>query len=754
MGGLVAGDLDPATIAATLLSHLTGAEPRPDLIDILGGWDAVEVLAPTLVNQPLLRPTLRLLARGIAKAHAGGTSAENDAGAMIDALRPAACALSDAVTATTDPGLFEDTMSSICSDADLADVVGDQVAAACVALASPPRSGTTTPTEAEVVRHAVALESAARLALLGHGTRHEILATLVKVNEPQPLRYARAVARTVEVAYHHWNAADGIDDVADVLDVLTGVTSATRADPATNEEAGVLAAADDQLRREIAGDAAWAKANTDVARAVRAESVTELVAHLDEALASLTFVITQGDRPDAVLLQSALGLLRNLLSSLSTDAGPQDAEAWAMTLHSVGAVAARARQLLVDTHGLSHWSGDRKVTVLHAWDRFVADLGYLREQLGRDSIYDAATVIDDILTIYTTSSAFDVIAPGRGVDNVVRIIRPAISKGFAARSGLLRNLVDHTESLRGRVAALEARTELGDSGVEDDVDAADRLAQELADLSDQLATAETVLAAAKTSAEAAVAETPGKAREQERHVPPLLAEIVGLAANTSLDALDQAKLDQLAAALADRKASTLLEPDLVVTAVRREMLEKLAASADFTGDVADAVTMLLDQLIRFVATRQGAQPSWCEYLFKPDADEADLHKDLYDWLMGGELSSATNVEVQQIGGGRVDLMVTFPGFHLYIELKETATQTPVEGKVAYIKQAVTYGAADVRIGFLVVLRSKAPKATSPHPNLRDLVTHAAFEVTPGAPESHIVMLEVPGDRTAPSQMKK
>lgn len=749
----MAGELDPTTIAATLLSHLNGAEPRPDLIDLLGGWNAVTVLAPTLVNDPLLRPTLRLLAGGIAQVHTGGTSAGHDAEGLIDALRPAAAALADAITATTDPGLFEDTMGSICSDADLADVVGRQIAATCVALASPPRFGTTTPTEAEVLRHAVALESATRLALLGHGTRHEILATLVKVNEPQPLRYARAVVRTVEVAYDHWNAAGGIDDVADVLDVLTGVTAATRAVPASKEEAGVIAAADEQLRREIAGDAAWAKANTDVARAVRAESGTELVARLDDALTSLTFVISQGDRPDAVLLQSALELLRNLLSSLSTDTKPQDAEAWAISLRAVGDVAARARELLVDTHGLSHWSGDRKVAVLQAWDRFAADLGYLREQLGRDSIYNAATVIDDILTIYMTSNTFDVIAPGRGVDNVVRLIRPAISKSFAARSGLLRNLVDHTESLRRRVAILEARTELGDFGPEDDVDATDRLGQEFADLSDQLATADTVLTAAKTTAEAAVAAPPGKPPEQERYIPPLLAEMLGLDANTGLDALNQAQLDQLAAAVADRRTSTLLEPDLVVTTIRREIVQKLAASADFTGDVAAAVTLVLDQLVRFVATRQGAQPSWCEYLFKPDADEADLHKDLYDWLMRGEFSSATNVEVQQVGGGRVDLMVTFSGFHLYIELKETATQTPVNDKVAYIKQVVTYGAADVRIGFLVVLRSKAPKATSPHPNLRDLVTHAVFEVTTGAPESHIVMLEVPGDRTAPSRMR-
>lgn len=748
----MAGELDPATIAATLLTHLTGPEPRTDLVDILGGWDAVEALAPTLVNEPLLRPTVTLLSRGIAQVHAGGTSTGTDTGMAIDGLRPAAAALAHAITLTTDPGLFEDAMSMVCSDADLADVLGDQIAAACVPLASPPRAGTTTLGEAEVLRHAVALESAARLALLGHGTRHAVLATLAKVYEPQPLRYARAVARTVVVAYDHWNAADGVDDVADVLDVLTGVTPAARPSPASIQDAGALADADEQLRRDIAGDAAWARANTDVARALRADSGPVLVARLDDALESLTFVISQGERPDAVLLQSALGLLRNLLASLSTGTGtgPQDAETWALALDDVHEVAARARELVVATHGLNHWSGDRKVTVLQAWDRFAADLGYLREQLGRDSIYDAAIVIDDILTIYTSSHTFDVIAPGRGVDNVVHVIRPAISKGFAARSGLLRNLSDHTESLRGRLAGLDTRTERGHGDAED----ADALAQELADLHEQLAVAETVLATAKASAETAAAEPPGKRPEQERRLPPLLADVLGLDANSSLNDLDQTGLDKLAAVLADRQASTLLEPDLVVTAVRKEMLKKLTASPDFAGEVAEGVALVLDQLIRFIAARQNAQSSWCEYLFKSDAEEGDLHKDLYNWLMSGPLARATDVEVQQIGGGRVDLMVTFPGYHLYIELKEDATQTPLEGKFTYIKQTVTYQATDVRIGFLVVLRSKSAKAASPHPHLRELVTHTTLEATPGAPHRHIVMLELPGNRTPPSRMKK
>ena len=98
-------------------------------------------------------------------------------------------------------------------------------------------------------------------------------------------------------------------------------------------------------------------------------------------------------------------------------------------------------------------------------------------------------------------------------------------------------------------------------------------------------------------------------------------------------------------------------------------------------------------------------------------------------------------------------MVTFPGFHLYIELKENEPR-PRRGKVAYIKQAVTYrsGRHSHRIPRRAPFEGAQGDFAPPQP--ARLVTHAAFEVTAGAPESHIVMLEVPGDRTAPSQMKK
>lgn len=739
----MAGELDPAAVADALRSQLTGKEPRADLVDLLGGWPAIEALAGVLVDDPLLPVTVLLLTRGIDQARGTGTEIEADAG--IDALRPAAAALVGAVVATVDPGLFATTMNTLCSHDAVVDIVGEQLSAACALIAVPPRVDGAETSEAEALRHAVALESAARLAVLAPKNRYGVLATLTTINEPQPLRYARAVSRTVAVAYDHWNAADGADDVADVLDILIGVTPATRtpAALATVGGAAELAARDTELRLAIAPDAAWAKAGVDVARALRAQTGPHVIERLDDALMSLRAVTATDDRPDAELLRATLSLLRGLLASLATGARTPEAKDWELNLTEVKTLLARAQDHLVDVRGLAHWSGDRKVTALRSWQRFIADLAYLRDNLDRSSIYQAAVVLDDLLDIYAITKTYDVVSSGPGVENVVRVIRPAITTSFASRNGLLRNLTDHTEALRARVAAATASEASGNITPGDD----------LATLQSRLTTAETVLVAADSILKAAAAP-PGKGPEQAPELPPLLADLLGRENHASVADLDQADLLELNAAIADRRAGTDLNLDPVMRAVRSEMLTKLSGSADFNGAVADAVTAVLDQLIKFIASRQNIQESWRPYLFTPDVEEDHLHQDLYNFLTGGHLSSAISVESQHVGGGRIDLMVTFPGFHLYIELKEDNTQVPVDGKVAYLKQTIAYQASGIRIGFLVVLRSKSPKGTSVQPNLRELVTHTTIQATPGATERHVVMLELPGDRTAPSQMKK
>ncbi len=205
-------------------------------------------------------------------------------------------------------------------------------------------------------------------------------------------------------------------------------------------------------------------------------------------------------------------------------------------------------------------------------------------------------------------------------------------------------------------------------------------------------------------------------------------------------------------ALADVRDANALDHDLVITEVRKGMLDALASCPDFKGDVPQAVQAVLDQLIRFVSRCMNSQKSSREYLFRDDADEHDLHADLYDWLCNGSLSNLTNVEVQEIGAGRVDIQVSFPGFHLYLELKADKTMVPVAEKQKYIKQTVTYQATDMQIGFLVVLRLAQPKDKGPAPHLRDYVNHTTIGIPGDSSERHVVMLEIPGRQTKPSSV--
>lgn len=717
----MAEPLDPAVIGAELRQNLSGGPPPDDLVARLGGWAALEVLAPTLVDEPLLTVAMSLLVRDVGRADADG--------ADLTPIRPAALALADSVLESTDPLQFTQNIDAICADAVLAGMVGSQVAAKCLTLAGPPRIDGDDPPKAAVNRHAVALEAVGRLAVLGHASKNKLLSLLEDVAEPQPHRYAQAVVRTVGLAFDHWTVDD---EVADVIDVLTGEKAPAYSKP----PAAVVLALNDEYRLDISADAMWTKANVQVARALRATTTAQLVERLGAALEALEFVTTADDRDDAEMLRSALRLLLGLLRSIDGTQAPQDAATWEASVSEAEKVAKQARELAINSYGLSHWSSDRKIAVLEGWSRLAHDLAWLRDALDRDSLYNAAVVLDDVLAIYSASRSYDITRNDHGVELVLKVLRPAVAGGFAARAGLLRHLCDHAESLRRRV------------------NSADGAGEDATGLRSRLATAEVVLRDARASMLIA-AEPPGKPREQAAALPPLLAELFGPHAtvNEALAGADPGELAEVAAAIADRQAASDPDPDLMVTAVRKRMLAELSACEDFAGEVAPAATVVLDQLIKFVARRLNTQESSKSYLFDEKADEHQLHADLYDWLSQGQLGSATNVEVQEVGAGRTDIQIGFSGFHFFLELKADATAVPVARKAAYIKQTVSYQASDVRIGFLVVLRLKPSRDKSPSPHLTELVSHAVVHVQGGSLERHVVMLEVPGNQTKPSGVR-
>lgn len=706
---------DVAEVLGALRGSLTGAEPPSDILERIGGWGALEAIAPSLVDESLLTPVVSLLARDVAR------DVPDEPGASV---KTAAFALTKAVLDSTDPLQFAQNLDTLCATPAVADLVGTHLAARCLEMARPiPTACWGSEAQSSIAaRHAAALEALARLTVQGFSSKYKLLGLLEEVTEPQPVGYARAVIRAVSLAFDHWAPED---EVASVIDTLTGVTPSQRDAPPDAQYAALT----EQFRLDIAPDALWARSNIELARALRSDTREQVLDRLTGALAVLETAAALDARDDVQLLQLALRILCGLLQSMSGTGEPQDASDWNLAAVDVAQLEGKAEKLAFDWRGLHHWSGDRKIAVLQAWKDFLTDLARLRDHLRRDSLYDVAVALDDILAIYRVSRGYDVTSNSRGVERVMHTIRPAIAKGFASRAGLLRNLTDHVEFLATRATG-------------DDIA-----------IQQRLSVARTVLTSATESIRS-LPESPGKPISHEAQLPPLLAELLGPKASAAaLKDLDSSELAELAAAIADRTAATDRDPDLIVTRVRKAMLKELSASEDFVGDVVDATTSVLDQLIRFVARRMNTQESSKAYLFKPDASEHDLHADLYDWLSQGQLSNSTNVEVQEVGAGRVDIQIQFSGFHLYLELKVDGTTVPVLEKNAYIKQTVTYQATDVRIGFLVVLRLRAPKDKAPSPHLTDYVTHTIVPLHNSASTRHVVMLEVPGNQTKPSSVR-
>jgi hypothetical protein len=128
---------------------------------------------------------------------------------------------------------------------------------------------------------------------------------------------------------------------------------------------------------------------------------------------------------------------------------------------------------------------------------------------------------------------------------------------------------------------------------------------------------------------------------------------------------------------------------------------------DYRGEVKVAVDELLRIIIRFVTTRTNAQSNLHPCLFDPEAKEDKIQLDLYDFLASSELGSYVRFEEQHVGGGRIDLRLTFDGFSISIEMKVDSTKLPMSDKTAYLKQAASHQEANVRIGFFIALRHKA-----------------------------------------------
>ena len=183
----------------------------------------------------------------------------------------------------------------------------------------------------------------------------------------------------------------------------------------------------------------------------------------------------------------------------------------------------------------------------------------------------------------------------------------------------------------------------------------------------------------------------------------------------------------------------------VVSELIERTIEQMAECPDFSGTVRETIQPVIVSTIRFLASRQDAQGggplSRTGYLFRADALEKELGFDLIEWFQGNG-PYGLNVEAQEIGGGRTDLLFTFDGFRFVTELKREPVDASEAGLKTYLRQAVTYQVTDIPIGMLIAL-----DLTGALPgHTRDNVWfNRVSPAAPGGTERFVVVVRVPGN---------
>ncbi|AMM31955.1 hypothetical protein SA2016_1275 [Sinomonas atrocyanea] len=464
--------------------------------------------------------------------------------------------------------------------------------------------------------------------------------------------------------------------------------------------------------------------------ALRAPTLTDMDPRLEEAAKYFEVAATTYRRPDARPMFAIILGLRDLLAGILTG-DPMDAfGGQSLSADALGGIRDQVRQFCVDSSGLDHWYSNSKTAALRAWASLAADLNELHTQLGKDGFYQTEVVINGLLNVYLSSRTFRVGSRDADIAGVQDLIQPVIECGFASNSSHLCNLAEYTAELASTATTCDDK-----------------------DLHERLDAARTILKVARGAAKGG--ETSGKVDGAVRSapLPPVIGTLVppGSPDASLIAQMTPATLAAIEERL-DHVATARRHLNLVHTELLDILRKKLARSPDYKGDVIPIVDEILVLIINFVASRTNGQSNHYKYLFDPAANENAIHDDLYNFLVGN-LGNRAEYEVSHIGGGRVDIRLTFDGFALHIEMKVDATRVPMEDRTAYLKQAATYQGNDIRIGFLVALRHKAFDPTGPPPHIKTLISHTEFEIEGDPVSRHMVLVAVPGSRTAPSQSR-
>jgi hypothetical protein len=372
--------------------------------------------------------------------------------------------------------------------------------------------------------------------------------------------------------------------------------------------------------------------------------------------------------------------------------------------------AARDHAAVLRTGCVAPWLAPRQDVDLE-WFELARTVQRAADDLARPSWINAATTMDRILAVFDATCT---IAHGDGLRSM---LRPRVEASFLRERGLAAHLDDLLSAGQW-------------------TDAQRMIAQNLRTRLDEAYRA---------------GAGPGKAGENEQY--PLLARILPGGTSTEQFPSDMAR--SLEAGLASHAARGPELANPVLQRVLASLRKQLSASSEYTGEIQQAFDAVLQQILIFCSDRQNAGlrdlGSRGAYLRAHDPSEADLQSDLRDFLKGNLVGAEVLTEVSGIATGRTDLYISLGGPSFVIELKKHKGAFSPEAANNYRAQAISYQAANVRIGFLGAL--ELVDRPGPVPSIEECLWHSAYVPEGGALARHLIVFRVPGRLKSPSALR-
>lgn len=405
------------------------------------------------------------------------------------------------------------------------------------------------------------------------------------------------------------------------------------------------------------------------------------------------------DRSDAHLYAAVIDVIRGF----ARGAGEADLK---VAVKAVEAAAAD-RAFLLSADRLPDWlkpRWDRDVQWLELIDR----VPHVAADLERPSWLRACDVLDRLLSVYDADRS---IADAAGFGTVVR---PRIEASFIRERGLLAHLDDRL---------------CDDAFVGEDREAAAALRKRI-------------------EAIAAEPNPAGKFGEGAFNVK-LRGALEEIGAPTPL-------IDRVLGAVDGR---LMVEQEIINPVVQNvfdEIRSNLERATHYEGHMRVTFDRLLLQVVMFCVDRQDAAKRELGergvYLFKKDAVEGDLQRDLRSFLVGNLPGAAIQTEVEGIAKGRCDVYVGHGGWRFLLELKRHEGHVTPDVARKYAAQAASYQGTNVKLGMLGIL--ELVDRTEPPSGIESCIWYDSLVPAGDAHARHLVVFKVPGRLRRPNELSR